>query len=217
MRTLHKISTIGGMTLAVAFLGLPPSGRAMEFGTATTYPVGTSPTGIVVRDFNGDGKPGIAVANSGSANISILLGNGDGTLQAAVNFDAGMANLHSLAIGDFNHDGKLDLAVFNPGDSANLAPGAVSILLGNGDGTFQAPKTLALTFLSAQLAVADFNADGNSDLAVSELDPSAKTLTVDILIGKGDGTFLTAKGTPVPNSTNGALALADERSSTEPP
>ena len=63
-------------------------------------------------DFNGDGKPDLAVANSGSNNVSVLLGNGDGTFQAAVNYAAGNAP-NSVAVGDFNGDGKADLAVAN--------------------------------------------------------------------------------------------------------
>jgi len=84
-------------TFQIALLGLisiafPATSAGVEFASPVSYPVGTSPAGVVVADFNGDGKLDIAVANSGSANVSILLGNGDGTFQAAVNFDAGMSN-----------------------------------------------------------------------------------------------------------------------------
>ena len=195
-----KISAIVGMVLSS--LGYSTISKAVEFGPAKTYSVGTNPMAVVVADFNGDGKQDIAVANSGSGNVSILLGNGDGTFQAAVNFDAGMAKPSSLAAGDFNNDGKPDLAVFQPGS-------AVSILLGNGNGTFQAPKTLALTALSSQLAVADFNGDKISDLAISEFDSNTKTMTVDIFIGKGNGTFQAAKQTSVANPQNGSFVAAD--------
>ena len=79
-------------------------------------------------DFNGDGKSDLVVANQYSSNVSILLGNGDGTFAAAVNYAA--ADPLSVAVGDFNGDGKSDLAVANSGSNT------VSILLGNGDGTF---------------------------------------------------------------------------------
>ena len=109
-----------GMCRAVAIalgllssLGFPAKCRAVDFAPAKTYPVGTFgyyPPTVIGGDFNGDGKLDIAVANSGSGNVSILLGNGDGTFQAAVNSDAG-AGPQEIAIGDFNGDHKLDLAV----------------------------------------------------------------------------------------------------------
>src|ERR1700674_3738612 len=113
-------------------LGYPAESGAVDFAPAKTYPVGTSPSAVVVGDFNGDGKPDLAVANSGSNNVSILLGNGDGTFQPAVNFDAGLSP-NSIAVGDFNGDGRLDLAVLQTGNPTNSVAGAVSILLGNGD------------------------------------------------------------------------------------
>src|SRR5271156_6774862 len=85
---------------------------------------------VAVGDFNGDGKLDLAVANNDGGNVSILLGNGDGTFQTALDFSV-ESGPSSLAVGDFNRDGKLDLAV------ANNVSGNVSILLGNGDGTFQ--------------------------------------------------------------------------------
>jgi hypothetical protein len=147
--------------LAIAFallisLGYPAKSGAVDFGTATTYPVGTSPSAVVVGDFNGDAKPDIAVANSGSNNVSILLGNGDGTFQPAVSFDAGLSP-GSVAIGDFNGDGKLDLVLFQAGNISNATAGAISILLGNGDGRFQTPKTTSLTSQAVSMATGDFN------------------------------------------------------------
>ena len=95
--------------------------------------------GIVSGDFNGDGNPDLAVANSSSSVVSILLGNGDGTFQKAITVDLhGGGVLTGIVVGDFNHDNKLDLAV------ANSSTSDVSILLGNGDGTFQDAKTVSL-------------------------------------------------------------------------
>src|SRR5207245_1738207 len=87
-------------------------------------------TSIVVGDFNGDGKPDLAVANFGSNTVSVLLGNGDGTFQAPLTV-ASATGPRSVAVGDFNGDGTLDLAV------ADWGSNTVSVLLGNGDGTFQ--------------------------------------------------------------------------------
>jgi streptogramin lyase len=98
----------------------------------TTAP-GPTPTRWRWAIFNGDGKLDLVVANDGSNNVSILLGNGDGTFRAAVNYGVGSGSAPtSVAVGDFNGDGKLDLAV------ANELSNNVSILLGNGNGTFQA-------------------------------------------------------------------------------
>ena len=94
------------------------------------YPAGTNPTSVAAGDFNGDGKLDLVVANGGSGNVSILLGNGDGTFQTHLDYGVASAP-RSVAVGDFNGDGKLDLAVANSGS------GNISILLGNGDGTFQ--------------------------------------------------------------------------------
>ena len=69
---------------------------------------------MAVGDFNGDGKADLAVANYSSNNVSVLLGNGNGTFQATVNYGAG-TNPYSVAIGDFNGDGRSDLAVTNGG------------------------------------------------------------------------------------------------------
>src|SRR6202162_295764 len=81
-------------------LGYPAKSGAVTFGPATNYPVGTGPAAVAVGDFNGDGKPDVAVANSGSTFVSILLGNGNGTFQAALMADAGGPQ-SSIVVGDF--------------------------------------------------------------------------------------------------------------------
>ena len=115
------------------FLLASASASALQFRPAVNYAVGPSnPRAAAVADFNQDGIPDLAVVSTnGTQSVSILLGNGGGTFQTAVNYDAGGPS-QPIAIGDFNNDGKLDLAV------GNLA-GTVSILLGNGDGSFQPP------------------------------------------------------------------------------
>lgn len=173
----------------------PASMFAVDFASPVSHPVGTGPAGVVVADFNGDGKPDIAVANSGSGNVSILLGNGDGTFQPAVNFDAGLSP-NSIAVGYFDADSKLDLAVFHSGDSGNNASGVVSILLGNGNGTFQAPRLATLTIAVARMAAGDFNGDKKADLIVSNSAAATGGVSLEILMGNGDGTFQPAKAVP---------------------
>ncbi len=174
-------------------------------GTFTPVPsslaVGSNPQLMAVGDFNGDGKPDLAVVSfcssppggspnpPGYNNVTILLGNGDGTFTTAPQSPITLGNCpFGVAVADFNGDGKLDLAV------ANWLDNTVSILLGNGDGTFtSAPGSpVAAGSLPTALAVGDFNGDGKLDLAVAD-----DYGTVSILLGKGNGTFTPAPASPV--------------------
>ena len=130
----------------------------LSFSPAVSYPVGTNPQAVVTGDFNGDGRPDLAVANSSSNSVSILLGNANGTFQAARNIATGIGPI-SVAVGDFNKDGKLDLATGNALD--------VSVLLGNGNGTFGTPSNTSLGTQEHSVAVGDFNGDGKLDLGVA--------------------------------------------------
>ena len=98
------------------------------------------------------------MADSGSTNVSVLLGNSDGTFKAAVRYEAGTVPFF-IAVEDFNADGRSDLAVAN-GGSTN-----VSVLLGNGDGTFRAAVSYGVGANPHSVAIADFNNDGRLDLA----------------------------------------------------
>ena len=156
------------------------------FASQVDYPTGAYSEQVVVGDFNNDGKPDLAVANSaeygGTQGISVLLGNGDGTFQNATNYAAGSYPV-GVAVGDFNADGKLDLAVTNSAVAGGTPN--VSILLGNGDGTFKTAMNFAAGVQPIGVAVGDFNRDGRLDLAVA----NEESTNVSILLGKGDGTF----------------------------
>ena len=169
--------------------------------------VGSFPQSIISGDFNGDGKPDLAITNYGSDTVTVLLGNGSGGFTPApgspMTVGTGPAQ---LAAGDFNGDGKTDLAV--------AGNNTVTVLLGNGSGGFTIANTVILnpiiigpprhagpplprTFyagpLSGSMAVADINGDGNADLIIAGF----------LLLGDGIGGF---KVSGLPNAP---LAVGD--------
>jgi hypothetical protein len=173
------------------------------FAPAVNYPTGIVAASITVADLNGDGRLDLAVANENSDDVSVLLGRGDGTFQASVNFPAGPGPA-DIASGDFNGDGKLDLVVANAGSSFGTT---VSVLLGNGDGTFQAPVSYPAGNEPFSVAIGDFNMDGKLDLIVADAGASSGT-AVNLLLGNGDGTFQAATAYTV-GIGPAAVAVAD--------
>ncbi len=165
------------------------------FAPQVAYPVGTSPAGLVVADFNGDAKPDLAVTNGADGTVSILRGRGDGTFAPQVVVPVGTSPA-GLAVADFDGDGRLDLAVANSDD------GTVGVLLGHGDGTFARQIAYPAGTNPQAVAAGDFDGDGKPDLAVA----NSAEATVSILLGRGDGTFAAQIAYPV-----GArpMALAD--------
>jgi len=112
------------------------------------------------------------------------------SFQTASTYAVG-TNPRAVAIGDFNRDGKTDLAVVNSGDATVNDSGSVSILFGNGDGTFQTAQNIAIGKNCTGLVAGDFNGDGNDDIALVR--PGDSTVPdngdVSIFLGNGDGTF----------------------------
>jgi FG-GAP-like repeat len=170
-------------------IGTLPGKGDGTFGLAIYSPCFGCKNALVVADFNGDGKPDVVTwssTSSGGDYLVLLLGNGDGTFQGAIDILA--ASPGSFASADFNNDGRPDLVVA-------YAPGTF-ILLNDGQGGFAAPALL--TIYGNLGAVADFNGDGNVDIAI-ELYSSSQTGT--IYLGNGNGTFIPeftidAPGTP---------------------
>jgi len=186
------IVALGAVSALMAFMTIAAAASTVQFKPAQSYVVGTNPASVAVGDFNGDGKLDVAVANGGSSNVSILLGSGDGALQPARNFDAGVTP-NGIAVADINGDGKLDIALILPPNTSLSVPGAVSILFGNGDGTFQSPIMTTLALHQSVVALVDVNGDKKADLLVNLTDSSLNPAGVGLLLGNGDGTFQTAK------------------------
>ncbi len=160
------------------------------FQAPVTYSLGVGAQSLTAADFNGDGKLDLAVAVFASApskfccGVSILLGNGDGTFQAARTFRSVTDGFPgTIAAGDFNGDGKTDLVV------ANTHNDDVTVLLGNGDGTFKPPQNWAAGQVVVDVVVGDFNLDGKLDLAAVDFLGNS----VSILLGRGDGGFRAAR------------------------
>jgi hypothetical protein len=173
------------------------------FASPSATNVGGVPEFVVVGDFNDDGVLDFAVANAADSTVTVLLGHSDGTYVTKATLPVGN-DAYSLAIGDFNGDGILDLAVANLGGTSLFNGNSVSILLGNGDGTFATKATAAVGQYPSSVVVGDFNQDGISDLATANSGDG----TVTVLLGIGDGTFsgrvsLTAGGSP------NSLAIGD--------
>jgi hypothetical protein len=172
------------------------------FGPATVWGADQNPVALAAGDLNGDGKQDLAVVNLNSNNLSLLLGHGDGTF-AAAQFSTGVSKPGPVAVGDFRRDGKLDLVI---GSTPNPDPTTVSILLGNGDGTFQAPIHLTGGGYPRELAVADVNGDGKLDIITLTPPPSpSQPGTLAVFLGNGDGTFQAATTFSV---SNGAWDMA---------
>ena len=160
------------------------------FGFPLNSPTGSAVTALAAADFNHDGKLDVAaVGGSGSSSqLAILIGNGDGTFSPGPTYNVGF-NPTAIASGDLNGDGNSDLVVGNSDGFDTVqqvfTPSSVVVLLGNGDGTFQAPTTTHVGRQINSIAIADFNLDGKADVVLS----NAGWSDVSLLLGNGDGTL----------------------------
>jgi hypothetical protein len=161
---------------------------------------------VAIEDVNSDGKPDLIVVNEcasscvnglGPGGVSVLINNGDGTFKAPVSYSSGGRQASSVVLGDVDGDGMLDLVVANNcqgGSSAgcsNSDHGEVSVLLGNGNGTFQPPISYDTGGIYAKtVAIGDLNGDGHPDLVVANIIDSGFTHgIIGVLLNNGDGTF----------------------------
>jgi VCBS repeat-containing protein len=182
MRSIRLAVLVAPTLFAVLLMApLARAAASVSFTGPSYFPVGSFPASVAVGDFNGDGKPDLAVANEFSNDVSVLLGGSSGSFGNATSYPTGDFP-DSVAVGDFNRDGHPDLAVAN--GNANT----VSVLLGSSNGSFTARTTVAAGNFPASVAVGDFNQDGNPDLAVADKDSGV----ISVLRGDGTGGFATA-------------------------
>ena len=187
---IPDLAVTGGTALGVQIL-LGKGDGSFTAGATYDKAPGQDPAGITAADFNGDGKPDLAVSDTLNQTVTILTGTGDGTFTVGTPISAGMpagsiAKLRQVAAADFNGDGKTDLAVV-VGWEATGAP-SLALLPGNGDGTFATPSTFTAappnSFYEQAAAVADFFATGRSSVALlTGLSPSYATVLEDTSTG----------------------------------
>lgn len=199
--------------VAVTFLTLGfliPTGASLQvftgngdgtFAPGPFFSLGLTPWAVVtIGDFNQDGVPDIAAASA--QNVTVLLNDGKENFTGAANGNMPWNYAPGIATGDFNGDGKLDLAVSGQSDAQDgTGLGMITILLGNGKGTFQVEPSIPTSSVAQTVAVADLNGDGHADFAAGLNSPT-------FFAGRGDGTF----GSGIPfgvTGNSGYLAIAD--------
>jgi hypothetical protein len=160
------------------------------FAARAQFPVGGNEQDLAAGDFNGDGNVDLAVTiNHQQIGLSLLAGNGDGTFDPPVTLpNTAGADSPAIVATDLNNDARLDLVIAHS-MACYVAPcvttESMSVLMGNGDGTFQPARLVQVGRGMAEIAVGDFNRDGVKDLAMA-----GDSSRVYRMYGVGDGTFV---------------------------
>lgn len=174
------------------------------FAPAVSYPTGTGSAAVVIANLDGQGAADVAVANAGAGTVSVLLSGRDGLTKAG-DFPVGVSVL-DVAAADLDRDGRTDLVVALDGALGSLPTGVARVqsLLGRGDGTFTAGKTVGGIGFLESIAVADVNRDGHPDAVGADIWTGA----VAVALGTGDGGFRAPILSPSGSGTTD-VAVAD--------
>jgi FG-GAP-like repeat len=169
-----------------------------EFEPGPGPPSGTNRTSVAPGEFNGDGFQDVAVLSSLTSKVSVLLGNGDVTFRAPLQFDLGVPAASSresgsIAVGDFNSDGREGLV------ASTASATGVSVLLGNGDGTFRTPLIIGTGARSVSVAVGDFNNDRIEDLAWPTFLPTMSRCCWAMGMGRSSRPRTLSRLSPIPS------------------
>jgi len=167
-----------------------------RFEEGQRYPVHRTPIALATDDIDRDGHADLVVALRNDK-VKVFLGNGTGEFRHGVQYEHGDTPT-SVALSDLNADGKLDLVVTNGGPMSN----AVSIWLGNGDGSFRDPTDYSTGHRPLGVSLADFNNDHHSDLLVINGEKDCFT----IFLGNGNATFRPGKDSGADAGPNFGLA-----------
>jgi hypothetical protein len=174
-----------------------------SFGMPTNFQVGSGPRSVALGDLDGDGDLDLAVANRLASNVSTLLGDGTGSFAPQANSPFMVGNdPRSVALGDLDGDGNLDLVTANSGSNT------VSILLGDGTGSFapQANSPFPVGAAPESVAIGDLNGDGQLDLATANRNVN----NVSVLLGDGTGSFVPEANSPFQVGTSPeSVAIGD--------
>ena len=173
------VRTAATPSLLYIYLGNGKGGFSLAGSYATGNSASSNYHGFALADLRGIGKLDIVATDNQDNTVSVLLGNGDGTFKPQVTYPTGSGTAPvDLTVGDFDNDGHLDVATVN-----SSTPG-MSILRGNGDGSFQAPTIYAGGFNGASgIVTGDLKGDGNLDIVIASLDGAT------VFLGSGSGTF----------------------------
>ncbi len=181
--TIPDVATADQNASTVSLLFGEPSGR---LAAPTYFGLTEQPIGIGTGDFDGDGREDLVILNyDGTIQIARVL---DGIITATPPVNGGYYQSAGLAVADFNGDQKLDVAI--------VSYSVVTILFGNGDGTFQAPVNVPISSGQRFIVAGDLNGDGAQDLAFFNFDPS-NLPQISTLLNDGAGNFSPGPSTPL--------------------
>ncbi len=198
---MDLVTVAANASKAYVFLGAGNGTFSQAAGSP--YTTGSSPYHVSTGLFNNDNFPDFAVTNGNSSNVSVFLGTGTGSFTPAPSspYAAG-SQPRTISVKDVNNDSQVDLIIGNgPGNT-------ISILLGQANGSFTnaVGSPMATGNYAYQTAVADYNSDGQMDIAVTNANDNA----IRILLGNGTGSFTQATNSPISVGTNPQSICSDD-------